>query len=160
MKRSMLLTLLVWLLLNAGIAQANDKLLTVRLAQEYDPALEQVQEVLAKHGFTVAHIQKCDGGLHHMGYETDNYKIVFFGKLAEVRELSKTHPELIPLFPFKLAVYAEGKDTILSVINPTELAPMLNADADLQARLAGWEKDFRTVLTEMQGVTAVAQAAH
>lgn len=158
MKRSILLTLLAWLLLSAGLAQANDKLLTVRVAQEFDPAFEQVQEVLAKHGFTVAHIQKCDGGLHHMGYETDNYKIVFFGRLEEVRELSKTHPELIPLFPFKLAVYAEGKDTIMSVLNPAELAPMLHADEGLQTRLTAWEKDFRAVLNDMQGITHVAQA--
>jgi uncharacterized protein (DUF302 family) len=92
-----------------------------------------------------------------MGYETDNYRIVFFGRLEEVRELSNTHPELIPLFPFKLAVYAEGKDTIMSVINPTELAPLLAADTGLQTRLLGWEKDFRAVLAEMQGAATVGQ---
>ncbi len=148
--RSILMVVLAWLLLTAGVT-ADDKLLTVRSTLEFDAALEQVQEVLKKHNFTVAHIQKCDGGLHDMGYETDNYKIVFFGRLEEVRELGKAHPELIPLFPFKLAVYAEGKDTLMSVVNPTELAPLLNADADLQARLVGWEKEFRAVLSEMQG---------
>lgn len=157
MKRTMLFSLLAWLLLSAGVVLAGDKLLTVRVTQAFDPALEQVQDVLGKHGFTVAHIQKCDGGLHHMGYETDNYKIVFFGRLEEVRELSKVHPELIPLFPFKLAVYAEGNDTILSVLNPAELAPMLHADKDLQTRLLAWEKDFRAVLSEMRGATSVVE---
>lgn len=158
MKRSIVLSLLAWLMLSAGVAQANEKLLTARIMQEFDPVLERVQEVLVRHGFTVAHIQKCDGGLHDMGYETDNYRIVFFGRLNDVRELSKSHPELIPLFPFKLAVYAEGKDTILSVLNPSELAPMLHADEALQARMTAWEKDFRAVLTEMQATGAVVQA--
>lgn len=158
MRPPILLTLLAWLLLNAGLAHANDNLLTVRVAQGFEPALQQVQDVLAEHGFTVAHIQKCDGGLHEMGYETDNYRVVFFGRLEDVRELSKTRPEMIPLFPFKLAVYAEGKDTILSVLNPSSLAPMLHADDSLQARLDGWEKDFRAVLADMQGSTTVALA--
>ncbi len=158
MMRAMLFSLLAWLLLSAEGTQAGDKWLTVRVAQAFDPTLEQVQEVLGKHDFTVAHIQKCDGGLHHMGYETDNYKIVFFGRLEEVRELSKAYPELIPLFPFKLAVYAEGNDTILSVLNPAELAPVLHADKDLQIRLIAWEKDFRTVLSEMRGTISTTNA--
>jgi len=137
-------------------AQANDKLLTVRSPQAFDLALEQVQDVLKKHNFTVAHIQKCDGGLQDMGYTTDNYNIVFFGRLEEVRELSKTHPELVPLFPFKLAVYAKGKDTLFSVLNPAELAPLLDADQALAAQLGAWEQDFRAVLNEMQ----VVQVAH
>lgn len=158
MKRFIIWALLSWVLLFPGWAQANDKLLTVRVAEAFEPVLEQVQEVLAKHGFTVAHIQLCDGGLHGMGYETDNYRIVFFGRLDDVRELSKTHPELIPLFPFKLAVYAEGKDTILSVLNPSELAPMVHADEALQARMTGWEKDFRAVLSDMQVSSSLSQA--
>lgn len=137
-------------------AQANEKLLTVSSPQAFDLALEQVQEVLKKHNFTVAHIQKCDGGLQDMGYTTDNYKIVFFGRLEEVRELSKTHPELVPLFPFKLAVYADGKNTRFSVLNPAELAPLLDADTALAEQLGAWEQDFRAVLDEM----TVVQVAH
>lgn len=147
-------TLLAWMLVVP--LQADEKLLTVRSPQAFDLALEQVQEVLKKHNFTVAHIQKCDGGLQDMGYTTDNYKIVFFGRLEEVRELSKTHPELVPLFPFKLAVYAEGKDTLFSVLNPAELAPLLNADKALAEQLVVWEQDFRAVLNDMQ----VVQVAH
>lgn len=150
MKYRILFSSLIGLLLSMEGSLAGDKLLTVRVAQAFDPTLEQVQEVLGKHDFTVAHIQKCDGGLHHMGYETDNYKIIFFGRLAEVRELSKVHPELIPLFPFKLAVYAEGNDTILSVLNPAELVSVLHADKDLQTRLLAWEEDFRAVLGEVR----------
>lgn len=92
-----------------------------------------------------------------MGYTTDKYNIVFFGRIEEVRELSKTHPELIPLFPFKLAVYAEDNGTRFSVLNPAELAPLLDADKVLIAQLAAWEQDFRAVLNEMQ-VVRVARA--
>ena len=143
--------LMSWLLLLTPV-QANEKLLTVRSPQTFDATMEQVQEVLQQHHFTVAHIQKCDGGLHEMGYSTDSYRIIFFGRLDEVRALSKTHPELVPLFPFKLAVYADGKTTSLSILNPVKLAPLLDADDALQQQLTAWEKDFRAVLADMQAV--------
>jgi uncharacterized protein (DUF302 family) len=82
---------------------------------------------------------------------------VFFGRLEEVRALSKQYPDLVPLFPFKLAVYADGKDTVMSVLNPVELAPLLDTDPALQQQLKAWEKDFRAVLAAMK-TTQVAQA--
>jgi uncharacterized protein (DUF302 family) len=158
----MIMRLLAWgMLVLLGmplVVQAEDDLLSVRVNQGFDQTMEQAQEVLNKHGFSVAHIQQCDGGLQHMGYETDQYKLIFFGKLDDVRELSKIHPELIPFFPFKLAVYAEGKDTLLSVINPSSLGLMLRADAGLQAKMQGWEQEFRAVLGEVQSMTQVAKA--
>ncbi len=137
--------------------QAQEKVLSARTTQGFDATLEQVQDVLKQQGFSVAHIQKCDGGLHDMGYKTDNYKIVFFGRLEEVRALSKQYPDLVPLFPFKLAVYADGKDTVMSVLNPVELAPLLDTDPALQQQLKAWEKDFRAVLAAMK-TTQVVQA--
>jgi uncharacterized protein (DUF302 family) len=130
--------------------QAQDKLLSVRTAQEFDVALEQVQQVLTQHGFQVAHIQKCDSGLEGMGYKTDDYKIVFFGRLEEVRALSKQYPDLVPLFPFKLAVYTDNGDTVLSVLNPEAVAPLMDADPALQQQLSAWGKDFRAVLADME----------
>lgn len=154
MQISRVLFVITVLLCSLG-AQAGEKLLTVRSPQNFDATLAGAQSALQQQGFTVAHIQKCDGGLNHMGYETDDYKIIFFGRLDEVRELSKTHPQLIPLFPFKLAVYAEGEETLLSVVNPAELVPLLAADATLQAKLQAWEEDFRQVLERMRQVDMV-----
>lgn len=138
---------LLTLLLGGTAANAGqDDVLTVRVGQSFAETLTNAGAILEKHGFTVAHIQKCDGGLHQMGYETDHYRVIFFGRLAEVRELSKTHPQLIPLFPFKLAVYAEGNDSIMSVINPAGLEAMLQADDELKAQLRQWEREFTAVL--------------
>jgi uncharacterized protein (DUF302 family) len=143
----------VWLSVMALIGspiQAQDKLLSVRTSQQFDVALEQVQQVLTRHGFQVAHIQKCDSGLEGMGYKTDDYKIVVFGRLEEVRALSKQYPDLVPLFPFKLAVYTDGDDTVLSVLNPEAVAPLMATDPVLQQQLSTWGKDFRAVLTDME----------
>lgn len=141
----------------ASPTPAQEKLLSVRTQQGFDATLEQVQDVLKQHGFSVAHIQKCDSGLQGMGYKTDNYKIVFFGRVDEVRAFSKQYPELVPLLPFKLAVYADGGDTVMSVLNPEAVVPLMDADPVLQQQLAAWGKDFRAVLADLQTVK-VAQA--
>lgn len=138
-------------------ASAQEKLLSVRTSQDFELALEQVQDVLKQHGFSVAHIQKCDSGLQGMGYKTDDYKIVFFGRVEEVRALSKQYPDLVPLFPFKLAIYTQGDATVLSVLNPESVAPLLDADPALQQQLQAWGKEFRAVLADLQTVK-VAQA--
>ncbi|CAA6804575.1 MAG: Unknown protein [uncultured Thiotrichaceae bacterium] len=126
-----------------------DDLLSARTTKPFDETLSMAGEALEKHGFTVAHVQKCDGGLHAMGYETGHYRVIFFGRLEEVRELSKTHPQLIPLFPFKLAVYADNNDTVISVINPAGLGNMLQADPVLKEKLRQWKQEFKDVLNEI-----------
>nr|CAA6829041.1 MAG: Unknown protein [uncultured Thiotrichaceae bacterium] len=148
--KSLLMLWIASLFLLGGTANAaEDNLLTVRNTKPFTQTLDMAAETLEKHGFTVAHVQKCDGGLHAMGYETDHYRVIFFGRLEEVRELSKTHPQLIPLFPFKLAVYAEDNDTVISVINPAGLETMLQADPVLKEKLRQWEQEFKDVLNEV-----------
>lgn len=130
-------------------AWAKDSLMTVRAAQPFDVTLEQAQTALQDNGFKVAHVQRCDKGLEGMGYDTDKYRVIFFGRLGEVRELTKRYPQLIPLFPFKLAVYAEGDDTLISVMNPEGLSAALQADPALAAQLATWSDEFESVLAQV-----------
>lgn len=144
----------------AGQAWASDQLMTVRAEQSFETTLEQAQAALQDNGFKVAHVQRCDKGLEGMGYDTDKYRVIFFGRLQEVRELTKRYPQLIPLFPFKLAVYAEGEDTLISVMNPEGLTEVLQADEALAEQLANWSDEFESVLAQVsnadsQGKTAV-----
>ena len=105
-------------------AIANEDILTARTTAGFDVTLEKAKLVLQENTFTVAHVQRCDGGLRQMGYHTDNYKIIFFGRLEEVREVTKAHPELMPFLPLKLAVFAENDETLLSTVNPNSFLPM------------------------------------
>lgn len=133
-----------------GNAWAKDALMTVRAAQPFDVTLEQAQTALQDNGFKVAHIQRCDKGLEGMGYDTDKYRVIFFGRLGEVRALTKRYPQLIPLFPFKLAVYAEGDDTLISVMDPEGLSEALQADPALADQLATWSDEFESVLAQVR----------
>jgi uncharacterized protein (DUF302 family) len=147
---SCLLVLTFSVVVNAEPQQQDDKkILLTRSTHNFDETLEIVKDVLQKNGFTVAHVQRCDGGLKHMGYNTDKYRIVFFGRKDEVRELSKTHAELIPFLPFKLLIYAEGDQSIISIMNPEDLKGMVK-DKDLLEQLTKWKKEFVHILEQTQ----------
>lgn len=147
MKRWMMSLLL--LALSVPVTQAEQTTLMARTGLPFDTALEKVQAVLGEYGYTVAHIQQCEGGMAKFGYHSDKYQVVFFGKLNEVRALSHQHPELIPFLPLKLAVFAEQKETVVVALNPLELGRYIN-DAHLQIQLARWHSDLRALLKEIR----------
>ncbi len=127
----------------------DEKILVTRVQHNFDETLDIIRHVLYQNGFTVAHIQRCDGGLKEMGYETDKYRVVFFGRLPEVREISQSHAELIPFLPFKILIYAEGKESVVSILNPESLIPMVK-DKSLTSRFETWKKEFVQILQQAQ----------
>lgn len=147
MRIGILIAGLFWGLMSQ--AQAGQTTLMARTAAPFEQTLESVQTLLAEYGYTVAHIQKCDGGMAKFGYHSDKYQLVFFGKLEEVRRVSHEHPELIPFLPLKLAVFAEGNETLVVALDPLELGRYV-PDAHLQVQLARWHSDLKALLTEVR----------
>ncbi len=88
-----------------------EDLLMVRSKQAFPEAMLSLQQSLNEHGYTLARVQRVDIGLQAMGYKTDKYRVVFFGKAEEIRHLSDKHPELIPYLPPKISIFAENKQT-------------------------------------------------
>ena len=147
-KRFIQVLLALWLLA-AGLPAAAQNILTVRSAQEFEHSMTTLQASIEDHGYRVSHVQRCDSGLTGLGYETDRYRVVFFGKLEEVRQLSSRHPELIPFLPLKIAVFAEGEETIISSINPSSLGKFYT-DGKLGIQFKRWENDLRSILRNLQ----------
>ena len=148
MKRLLALIIFVSLFVPPGAGAAEDTLM-IRVSLAFDATLAQLQQVIVEHGYTVSHVQRCDVGLQHSGYQTDKYRIVFFGKLDEIRALSSTHPGLVPFLPLNIAVYAENGDTILSVFNPA-VYERLFPQSRLSVQFRRWESDIRSILDEMR----------
>ena len=82
---------------------AAEDLLAARSTQSFPEAMLMLQESIREHGYTVSRVQRVDIGLTNMGYQTDKYRVVFFGKIDEVRELSNRHPEMIPYLPVEIS---------------------------------------------------------
>lgn len=139
--------ILLCLLLVSGHANAENVMMT-RSYESFEATLQTIKKALESRGYTVAHEQRCDGGLKGFGYETDFYRVIFFGKAEEVRHWSKQQPEMIPYLPLKLAVIAEEDQVLVVSFNPEELA-LLFTDKELQIQFSRWKNDIDSIMHEI-----------
>ena len=130
-----------------------DNMIMGRIPLRAEIVLEYVQSSIEEHGYTIAHLQLCDGGMTDFGYKSDLYRVVFFGKIDEVRRISRDYPELVSYLPLKIAVIAEKDETLITVLNPEALAPFF-ADEAAQIQLGRWQSDLESILSDVRRQTA------
>lgn len=152
MNRSLLKGFVLCLGLILPMAVVADNMLMGRIALRAEIVLEYVKTSIEEHGYSVAHTQLCDGGMKDFGYESDVYRVVFFGKLDEVRRAAERHPELVSYLPLKLAVIAEKNETLLAVLDPEALAPFFS-DNEVQIQLGRWHNDLVSILEDVRRAT-------
>jgi len=128
----------------ASTAQAQD-LHMIRAEQSFPEAMALLQEAITEQGYTVSRVQRVDIGLTSSGYRTDKYRVVFFGKPDEVREMSARHVDMVPYLPLKIALFAEGEDTILLASGFTNLQDHFSG-TDVAERLEQWDADIAAIL--------------
>jgi len=145
-----------WLLMGLifiSSASLNAKeLIMVRSVQPFPETMSTLQETIRKYGYTLSRVQRVDIGLTKMGYKTDKYRVVFLGKVDELKQLTKNHPELIPYLPMKIAIFSEETQTLMVAYNPQELSLMFPAK-DLQPIFQRWSKDLTAMMQEIQAQT-------
>lgn len=147
MKR--LLILLMMLMALSTAWAEGDELLMARSSLEFPEAMAALQEAVTAHGYIISRVQRVDIGLTAMGYKTDKYRVVFVGKHEQQEMIIKKHPELIPYLPIKIAIFAEGEDTILVAANPLLLSEFF-PDPALEKYFRRCESDMRSILVEVQ----------
>lgn len=125
------------------------EILTIRSNLNFDYTMEALKASIGVHGYTVSHVQRCDRGLAKAGHATDLYRVIFLGKLDEVRRLSQQRPDLTPFLPLKIAIFAEQDQTIVSAINPLALGRLFD-DETLHAQFERWERDLRSILLQVR----------
>ncbi len=146
MKRCSVILLCCWLLLPASLVA--EEMIMIRSVLPFPEAMLALQESIAAHGYTVSRVQRIDIGLTGMGYKTDKYRIVFAGKIDEIRELTAKSPELTPYLPPKVSIFAEGEQTILVTINPRIYAEIAG-DAIDPVIFDRWESDLRSIFYDV-----------
>lgn len=136
------------LVLGTGAARAQD-LLMVRSAQAFPEAMITLQNSIGDHGYSLSRVQRVDVGLTKMGFKTDKYRVVFFGKKDEIDRLTEAHPEMIPYLPLQFAIFAEEQQTLVVATNPvrfTEIFP----DSDLKVVFQRWASDMESILDDVR----------
>ncbi len=144
-----LLCLLLLLISSAVVWAEDDELLMVRSSLEFPEAMAALQEAVTEHGYTISRVQRVDIGLTAMGYKTDKYRVVFIGKHEQQKLIMQKHPELIPYLPIKVAIFAEGDDTLLIAANPVLLSEFY-PDPSLEKYFRRCESDMRSILVKVQ----------
>ena len=146
MKRCVVVLLCCWLLLPALLLA--EEMIMIRSVLPFPEAMLALQESITAHGYTVSRVQRIDVGLTGMGYKTDKYRVVFAGKIDEIRELTSKSPELTPYLPPKVSIFAEGDQTILVTINPKIYAEIAG-DAIDPVIFDRWESDLRSIFYDV-----------
>ncbi len=143
--RSFLCLWLACLIFSA--ASRADELIMVRAERPFADAIGELQIAIQDHGYQVGRIQRVDVGLASGGYATAEYRLVFFGKPEEMRELEESRPELLPYLPLKIVIFAEGDSTLALAYNPAILQTFFKTGAP-QTQIRRWEKDMRSILDQ------------
>ena len=141
---------LAWLiLLLAAPAARADELLMVRAERPFTDAINQLEIAIQDHGYKVARIQRVDVGLASGGFKTAEYRLVFFGKPEEMREIEQRYPQLLPYLPMKIVIFAEG-DSTLALTNSPALLGTFFRDPKLARQFQHWSGkiDKRALLAE------------
>jgi len=138
------------LLFVAGHAVAvQESVLMMRSTQSFPETMLALQKRLGEYGYTISRVQRVDIGLTSSGFQTDKYRIVFYGKPQEIRRLSKRHPQLIPYLPLKMTIFAEQEETLLVALDPTMLHEVVD-DEEFHYTLQRWKNDILSIMDELR----------
>lgn len=126
-------------------------LLMARSTQGFPETMLALQTSLKEHGYTISRVQRVDIGLTSSGFETDKYRIVFFGKTDEQRALVDKYPHLIPYLPLKMTLFAEDNETVVVTEDYTRLIE-LATDEELANQFMRWRNDVLSILDELRHI--------
>jgi uncharacterized protein (DUF302 family) len=125
------------------------ELIMVRSDKSFPVAMKFLQDAIKQQGYTLSRIQAVDTGLSKSGYSSDKYRIVFFGKTEQIKALTKTHIELIPYLPLKIAIFAEAEETLLVTSDPATFID-LYPDPELRKVFKQWHIDLISIMRNVQ----------
>ena len=140
---------LVLLFLTLPLSAIADDLIMRRIGITFPETMSALQSSIVEEGFKVSRVQRVDIGLTSSGYNTAEYRIVFFMREDVVHDIVKQHPELIPFLPLKITIFAERSDTILVTLNPIKLDEFF-PDLKMSKTFAQWNVEVNRILDRVQ----------
>jgi uncharacterized protein (DUF302 family) len=143
------ITAMLWALLFLAMPAAADDLLMVRMDKQFPEAMALLQSAISSRGYTITRLQQVNENLERREYKSDMYRVVYFGKLDEVRQVTAAHPEMMPFLPLSITIFAEGEQAILVSSHPQTLQRFFPG-ADLKPVFDRWEKDITDILDELR----------
>jgi len=140
---------LLLILLAFPVSAIADDLIMRRIGMTFPETMSALQSSIVEEGFKVSRVQRVDIGLTSSGYNTAEYRIVFFMREEVVHNIVKQHPELIAFLPLKITIFAEGSETILVTLNPTKLSEFF-PDLGMDKIFANWSDEVIRIFDRVQ----------
>lgn len=127
-----------------------DGLIMVRSKHAFPETMTNLQLAVIKHGYQLIKVQRVDIGLTASGFQTDKYRLVFFGNKYITEELPDKYPELIPYLPLKIVIFSEEDQTLILGMDPVSLEKYYPANPEVSQAFNRWGKDLKSILHEAQ----------
>lgn len=128
---------------------AADGLLMVRMEKPFPEAMTLLQSAISSRGYTVTRLQQVNENLERRDFKSDMYRVVYFGKYEEVKQVTAKNAELIPFLPLNITIFAEGDQSILVSSHPKTLRQFF-PDPALKPVFDRWEKDIVAIMDELR----------
>jgi len=139
-----LLILVMSLALSVGV-RADETYLQATCAMDFPEAMAHLQDSIQDQEYTVSRIQHVDKGLIERGYETEKYKVVFFGKPNQMAKVASNYPSLIPFVPLNITISQEGGRATVSTLAPKQFST-LGIPADAEPLISHWQRDVEEIV--------------
>lgn len=136
-------------LLFAGTSATAGDLLMVRMDKSFPEAMTLLQSAISSRGYTITRLQQVNENLERRDFKSDMYRVVYFGKHEEVRQVTAAHSELIPFLPLNITIFAEGEQTILVTSHPQNLWQYF-PDTAMKPVFDRWENDIEAIMDELR----------
>jgi uncharacterized protein (DUF302 family) len=124
-------------------------LIMARATHEFPEAMMILQNAITRHGYTITRLQEVNENLAKRQFQSDMYRVVFFGKYQEVKEMSARYPELMPFLPLNITIFAEGDQAILVASHPKMLESLF-PDPTLKPIFDHWETDVQAIMDQVR----------
>jgi uncharacterized protein (DUF302 family) len=143
--------ILLFFILPINIVFADHQSLIMgRSLEAFPETMSNLQTAIKKAGYTISKIQRVDIGLTGMGFKTDKYRVIFFGKTEEIIQIPKKYPQLTPYLPLAISIFSEEQETVLTAMSPAFIAPSYNKKhPELASLFIRWEKDIRDIIHQV-----------
>jgi len=129
---------------------AADGLFMVRMDKAFPEAMTLLQSAISSQGYTITRLQQVNENLQRREFKSDMYRVVYFGKLEEIKQVSARQPALIPFLPLNITIFAEGEQSILVSSHPSSLRKFF-PDPALGPVFDRWERDIGAIMDEVRG---------
>jgi len=124
-------------------------LLMARTDNQFPEAMTLLQSAISSHGYKITRLQEVNENLEKRHFKSDMYRVVYFGKYDEIKQVTDKHPELIPFLPLNITIFAEGDQAILVASHPRMLETFF-PDPGLKPIFERWEKDTAAIMDEVR----------